>query len=103
MARGKIIVESSRLDSTAEQVEGLADAYESEYGALFNTVKDLQNAWSGEDNVAFTNQIEGFRDDFQRMTSLMREYAAYLRKVAAAYRETQDSIVAGAKNLSQGN
>lgn len=103
MARGKIVVESSRLDSTADRVEHLADTYESEYGALFGTVKDLQNAWSGEDNVAFTNQIEGFRDDFQRMTRLMRDYATYLRKTAAAYRDTQDSIAAGAKQLSQGN
>ena len=103
MAQGKIIVETSRLDSTADQVDRLAEEYESEYGSLFNTVRDLQNAWSGEDNVAFTNQIEGFRDDFQRMTRLMRDYAEYLRKAAASYRETQDSVAAKAKTLSQGN
>ena len=103
MARGKIITETGRLDSTADQVSRLADTYESEYNALFGTVRDLQNAWSGEDNVAFTTQIEGFRDDFQRMTRLMRDYAAYLRKAAAAYRETRDSVAAGAKSLSQGS
>ena len=103
MAQGKIIVETSRLDSTADQVDRLAEESESEYGSLFNTVRDLQNAWSGEDNVAFTNQIEGFRDDFQRMTRLMRDYAEYLRKAAASYRETQDSVAAKAKTLSQGN
>ena len=103
MARGQIIVETSRLDNTADQVSRLADSYESEYGALYTTVRDLQNAWSGEDNVAFTNQIEGFRDDFQRMTRLMRDYSDYLRKAAAAYRETQDNVVSAAKTLSQGN
>lgn len=102
MAQGKIIVETGRLDSTASQVDHLADQYESEYNALFGTVKDLQNAWSGEDNVAFTSQIEGFRDDFQRMTRLMRDYADYLRKVAESYRSTQDSVTAKAKTLSQG-
>ncbi|MCI9169334.1 MAG: WXG100 family type VII secretion target [Lawsonibacter sp.] len=103
MAQGKIIVETSRLDSTASQVDRLADQYESEYNALFGTVKDLQNAWSGEDNVAFTSQIEGFRDDFQRMTRLMRDYADYLRKVAESYRSTQDNVAAKAKTLSQGS
>ena len=103
MAQGKIIVETGRLDVTAARVESLADQYQSEYGALFNTVHDLQNAWSGEDNVAFTNQIEGFRDDFQRMERLMRDYAAYLRKVAESYRATQDNVAAQAKNLSQGS
>lgn len=103
MAQGKIIVETSRLDSTAGQVERLADQYKSEYDSLFGTVRDLQNAWSGEDNVAFTNQIEGFRDDFQRMERLMRDYAAYLRKVAESYRNTQDNVAAKAKTLSQGS
>lgn len=103
MARGQIIVDSTRLDSTAAQVDRLADDYEREYGAMFNTVQEMQNAWSGEDNVAFTTQIEGFRDDFQRMTKLMRDYAAYLRKAAAAYRETQDNVASTAKTLSQGS
>ena len=103
MAQGKIVVETSRLDSTAAQGERLADQYQSEYGSLFGTVRDLQNAWSGEDNVAFTNQIEGFRNDFQKMERLMRDYAAYLRKVAESYRTTQDNVAAKAKTLSQGS
>ena len=103
MARGQIIVETSQLDTTANQVDQLANDYESEYNALFSTVQDLQNAWAGEDNVAFTTQIEGFRDDFQRMTQLMRDYAAYLRKAAAAYRETRGNVVSQAKTLSQGS
>lgn len=103
MARGQIIVETSQLDSTAGRVEQLAGTYESEYNALFGVVADMKSAWDGEDNVAFTTQIEGFRDDFQRMTKLMREYAAYLRKAAQTYRETQKDIAAQAKTLSQGS
>lgn len=103
MAKGKIVVETALLDSTAGQVESLAGTYNSTYTKLFQAVQQMQNAWSGEDNVAFTNQIEGFRDDFQRMEQLMKDYAAYLRKVATTYRDTQDSITAGAKNLSQGS
>lgn len=102
MARGQIVVDTSRLDSTAAQVDKLADSYESEYIALFGTVKDIRE-WGGKDNEAFTTQIEGFRDDFQRMTQLMRDYAAFLRKAAAAYRETQDNIASQAKTLSQGS
>lgn len=103
MPRGQIIVETSRLDSTAAQVTRLAESYESEYISLFGTVQDMRNAWSGEDNTSFTNQIEGFRDDFQRMTQLMRDYADYLRRSASAYRETQSNVASTAKTLSQGN
>ena len=103
MARGKIVVETARLDQTAARVEELAGTYNSTYMKLFQTVQEMQSAWSGEDNVAFTNQIEGFRDDFQRMEQLMKDYAAYIRKVAASYRDTQDSVTASAKTLSQGS
>lgn len=103
MARGQIVVETSQLDSTAGRVEELAGTYEREYTALFGVVADMKSAWDGEDNVAFTNQIEGFRDDFQRMAKLMRDYASYLRKAAQTYRDTQDNIAAQAKTLSQGS
>ena len=103
MARGQIIVETSQLDSVARQVEELANTYQSNYNELFRIVQDLQNAWGGTDNMAFTDQIEGFRDDFQRMEALMRDYAAYLRKSATTYRDTQNSIAQSAKNLSQGS
>lgn len=33
----------------------------------------------------------------------MRDYAAYLRKSAATYRDTQNSIAQSAKTLSQGS
>lgn len=103
MARGQIVVETGQLDSTAGRVEQLAGDYRSEYSTLFELVASMKSAWDGEDNVAFVNQIEGFRDDFQRMEQLMRDYAAYLRKAAQTYRDTQDTVAAQAKNLSQGS
>ena len=103
MARGQIIVETTELDRTANQVEELANTYKSTYGALFTTVQELQNSWAGEDNTAFTTQIEGFRNDFENMERLMRDYADYLRRTAESYRSTQDSLVNQAKStLSTG-
>lgn len=103
MAQGKIIVDTSRLDSAASTVEGKADIYNTNYTKLYQLVQNLKTSFDGADYQAFSTQIEGFRDDFQRMEKLMRDYAAYLRKTAATYRETQSSIAAEAKRLSQGS
>ena len=103
MARGQTIVETSQLDTTAANIEGLADTYNKNYMALFTAVQEMQAAWAGKDNTAYTTQIEGFRDDFQRMEQLMREYASFLKKSAAAYRQTQADIEAKARTLSQGS
>ncbi len=103
MARGQIIADTTRLDSTAQSVITLADNYHQEYFALFSSVQQLQSTWEGVDNKAFTEQIEGFRDDFQRMEQLMRDYAEFLKKTAATYRQAQSEIVNAAQTLPQGS
>ena len=103
MGLGLITVETERLDQVAGQVEGYADDYLKAYNELFTIVKDMKEAWDGKDNVAYTNQIEGFRNDFQKMEQLMRDYAEYLRKCAKTYRDTQENIARSAGSLSQGN
>ena len=100
---GLITVETERLDAVANQVEGYADDYKRAYNDLFTIVKDMKEAWDGKDNVAFTNQIEGFRNDFEKMEKLMRDYAEYLHKCAKTYRDTQDDITRSAGSLSQGS
>lgn len=103
MGRGKIVVETTQLDQTATRVENLAGTYNTTYTKLFQTVQGMKTVYGGKDSEAFITQIEGFQDDFERMETLMKDYATYIRKVAKAYRDTQDNIVSSAKTLSQGS
>lgn len=99
MALGKIIVETTSLDTTATKVQTAADQYKTDYTTLFSEVEALAAAWSGEDNTAFTQQVEGFRDDFTKMYDLMVSYSTFLKATAETYRTTQDEIMAKAKTL----
>lgn len=100
MSRGQIIVDTAQLETTAKNVEELANSYNSEYGILYSHVSEMQNSWSGADNQAYTNQIEGFKDDFKRMEDIMRDYVAFLRETVRQYRETQSEIKADVKKLA---
>lgn len=98
---GDIIrVQPAVLETTASKIEGQATDYESIYKSLFSEVDGMAAAWQGSDNVAFTSQIKGFMDDFQKMTELMRQYSEFLKQSAATYRNTQEDITAKAKTLS---
>lgn len=99
MAR-QIEVTPEQLDIAARAIDGLASDYESQYKALFSASNAMASTWSGKDNQAFTSQIEGFKDDFEKMKKLMNDYAEYLRVTAKAYRDTQDAVVAEAKKLT---
>lgn len=98
MAR-TIQVTPEQLESTAGRIESLAADYKSQYDQLYSETNAMASTWSGKDNVAFVNQIDGFKDDFARMHALMLNYADFLRKSAKAYRDTQDTVVSEARKL----
>ena len=98
MAR-TIQVTPEQLESAAGRIEGLAADYKSQYDALYNETNAMSSTWDGKDNVAFVDQIAGFKDDFAKMHTLMLNYADFLRKSAKAYRDTQDTVVSEARKL----
>lgn len=98
MARD-IQVTPEMLETAATKIESLAAEYKTQYDSLYDTTNAMATTWSGKDNVAFVLQIDGFKDDFNKMKQLMDQYADFLRKSAKAYRDTQDAIVTEAKKL----
>ena len=98
MAR-TIQVTPEQLESTAGRIENLAADYKKQYNQLYSATNAMASTWSGKDNVAFVEQIDGFKDDFEAMYNLMLNYAVFLRKSAKAYRDTQDTVVTEARKL----
>lgn len=99
MAQGKIIVETAQLDAASAKVGELAGTYKGEYEKLYKLVEKLQASWAGADNTAYTTQIEGFRDDFEKMYTLMTDYSDFLKTTAKRYRDTQDERKTAAAKL----
>ena len=99
MAR-TIQVTPEQLETAAGKIEGLAADYQAQYNNLYSETNAMAATWSGKDNTAFVDQIAGFKDDFEKMHTLMLNYADFLRKSAKAYRETQDTVVANARKLT---
>jgi len=98
MAR-TIQVTPEQLESTAGRIESLAADYKTQYDQLYSETNAMASTWNGKDNVAFVSQIDGFKDDFAKMHTLMLNYADFLRKSAKAYRDTQDTVVSEARKL----
>lgn len=99
MAR-TIQVTPEQLDSAAGRIESLAADYKTSYDQLYSETNAMASSWTGKDNTAFTDQIAGFKDDFEKMHTLMLNYADFLRKSAKAYRDTQDTVVSEARKLA---
>ncbi len=93
MAQGKIIVATEELKSAAQKVDDMAQSYNESYTELYSIINSLSETgiWQGEDNQAYVQQIEQFRNDFEAMEQLMRSYADFLRKAAEGYKTIQNN------------
>lgn len=100
MAVDKIRVDADELRSAATKIRAQIADYKSQYTELFSHVDEMQNAWKGVDNVAFTSQIKETLQSFTSMEQLLEEYSAFLEKSAQIYDETQGQIASAAKQLS---
>lgn len=98
MARN-IQVTPEQLETTAGKIESMATEYKTQYQKLYSETDAMASTWSGKDNVAFVQQIAGFKDDLEKMHTLMNQYADFLRKSAKTYRDTQDAVTSEARKL----
>lgn len=95
-----ITVTTQSLNTKAGEVDEKAAEYLSHYESLLNDVTTLTTSdWQGEDATAFRNQVEGFREDFQKMRELMEEYANFLREAATKYDNAQSNMINTIKGL----
>ena len=95
----QILVTPEQLESAAQRISGLADEYKGKYDSLYEKIEEMASTWQGADSRKFAEQTAGFRDDFQKMFTLMMDSVDYLKKTAAAYRNTQDTAVREASKL----
>lgn len=96
----KIKVDPAELESAASLMEAQVEEYKSLYNSLFSEVDGMVAHWQGADNVAFTNQIKGFMDDFNKMEEALKEYATFLRKASDTYTQVQTDRVSAAQTLT---
>jgi len=103
MAATNFQVTPEYLESQAAKVEGQCVQYNSMWNRIYQEKDTLQQYWKGEANQAYCNQLNGFRDDFQRLKDILTAFTAYIKDSAKKYRDTDQRLAADAKaSLTQG-
>lgn len=94
-------VDFSSLESYITKLETAKDEYQSAYvtDLYSNALEEVKDAYSGVDCDAFVNKVEEFRNDFEKMTSVLQEYIDHLKKVLQDYKATQEALAQRNKAL----
>jgi len=85
------------LEQQAKKLDGQTLQYVSTYTKILQAKDDMMGRWSGETNQSYCRQLEGFRNDFEELAKLFRQYADYIRYAAARYRETEQTLAQEAR------
>lgn len=98
---GKIInVESfDEMARTAKKLQQLSSVYEAIAKRLLATANNMGDAWAGEDNLAFVNQINGFAQELKFMSDKLEDAGMALDQQRANYVKRQDENINDARKL----
>lgn len=92
-------VDMNQLIQNASFIQGQAEEYAEVYGSVYRLLQQMEGYWKGKDFLAFSEQLNAFRSDFELMKKVLIEYASYLRESAAVYARLQDECAAMASRL----
>lgn len=89
----------TRLMTTSRSMESKARDYKTAYEALLREVNEGCSGWQGADRMAFVSQVNGFRDDFERMHQLILAFADLLGQADKDYRSALNRSHDVARNI----
>ncbi len=94
-----VYVDFASLESHIKQLETLLDEYRTAYQAdlYTNALDEVKSGYQGKDCDSFVTKVEEFRDDFEKMSSVISQYIEHLRKVLKDYKVLQDQLEQDAK------
>ncbi len=58
--------------------------------------------WQGETSEMFNQRLEGYRNDFEAMATVLTEYASFLSTTAATISQAEEALKSTASQLHIG-
>lgn len=83
----KIVVDTQHLLPASNSITEKANTYRQIKDNLFHEINYMGSNWQGSDNLAFVNQVNGFKDDFDQLHAILLQYAEMLQLVDKEYQK----------------
>lgn len=98
---GKVLrVTPEELGTAADKLDEFSETYTSIYTQMFQLANTMGQAWDGEDNLAFVDQINGLVEDLKSMADKLKNSASVLRTQRDNYVNRQNDNITQVRKLS---
>lgn len=95
----KFTVTPEELESASKKLQQTSESYTEIYKQLLTNAETMGEAWQGEDNLKFVQQIKGLTDDLQNMATKLSDASQTLMKQKEAYVQQQQVNIAAINKL----
>ncbi len=95
----KLRVTPEELGKVASKLSEFSKSYEDIYKQLLQQASTMGEAWEGEDNVAFVDQITGFTQELKAMADKLQLASDALKQQQTNYANTQETLTSSVKKL----
>ncbi len=98
---GKVLrVTPEELEKASKSLTEMSTTYSDIYKQLLQKASTMGEAWEGEDNLAFVQQINGFCEELKAMADKLQLASDALMKQKTNYTTRQDTNITGARKLA---
>ena len=66
--------------------------FKEEIRKIYSTIDDLKNSWTGESAKRYTDSIESYRQDFDKLVELMQGHGELVENVGSGYRDLEENM-----------
>lgn len=102
MSLGKFKVTTEELKKSSGVIMDKTSRYEAEYAKIYAEIANLRVEWQGQASDTFNKQIEGYRNDFQELSKILKSYSEFLKNTAENIEKTEENLANQARQLSVG-
>ncbi len=96
----KIMVDTTQIESAKTKIQNLQQDYQSAYGRLYEIDGEINETWQGVDSKKFSEQLQGFKNDFQDLDKKFSDYIKFLEDAKTQYDAAQEKITKDAEKLA---
>ncbi len=96
----KIRVTPEELEKASQKLSGLSEDYSTIYNQLIQQTQTMGEAWEGEDNLAFVDQINGFCEELKSMAQKLQLASETLNKQKTNYTTRQETNITQVRKLT---
>ena len=89
----------AEMKSSAVTIAKSASEYKDNVSSLYDLVDSLAEIWEGEDNLAFVEKANSYKNTLLSLGDVVNNYSIFLNKAVDVISETQDNNTAAAKRL----